>query len=97
MLNKTRAICRMPETARYEPTQVELQKCYKRRLALAASGSMRRRPPRLQTPIAALVGDHDPAHAQRLAFPTLELPDSGIFVSDCARELCRRHRYGWCE
>jgi hypothetical protein len=46
-----------------------------------------------ELPLAIFVGDHDPAHAQRLVFRfTFHLPQRGIFVVD-PHELRRRHRH----
>jgi hypothetical protein len=43
--------------------------------------------------LTAFVGDHDPAHAQRLVFRLrFHLPRKSTFVTDFARELRRRHR-----
>jgi hypothetical protein len=51
-------------------------------------------PTHAQLPLTAFVGDHDPAHAQRLVFrPRFHPARRGMFVVDFARELRRRHRH----
>jgi hypothetical protein len=81
-----------PATRQFaQPTQGWLKECYRPK---QWPSGLDCDPVHAQLPLAALAGDHDPAHAQRLVFRLgLHLPRRDSFVMNYARELRRRHRY----